>query len=93
MADTNSVADETVKIENEEQENEDDNEVVNNVEGTEAPKKKKKKKKKKKTGKLMAPQFKVYDFVVTDFWLFHICTLYMDMREKKNTILPYEFVS
>lgn len=49
MADTNSVVDETVKNENEEQENEDDNEVVNDVEGTEAPKKKKKKKKKKKT--------------------------------------------
>lgn len=61
MADTNSAVDETVKNENEEQENEDDNEVVNDVEGTEAPKKKKKKKKKKKTGKLMEPQFEVYD--------------------------------
>lgn len=62
MADTNSAVDETVKNENEEQENEDDNEVVNDVEGTEAPKKKKKKKKKKKTGKLMELQFEDYDF-------------------------------
>uniref|UniRef100_A0A8W8M0U6 Methionine aminopeptidase 2 n=1 Tax=Magallana gigas TaxID=29159 RepID=A0A8W8M0U6_MAGGI len=49
MADTSSVADETVKNENEEQENEDDNEVVNDEEGTEASQKKKNKKRKKKT--------------------------------------------
>lgn len=75
MADTSSVADETVKNENEGQENEDDNEVVNDEEGTEAPQKKKNKKKKKKTGKLMAQWFEVYlftIFVVTDFWLTQI---------------------
>ena len=51
MADVNFVEDESVKNENQEQENEDDNDIVNDVEGTEAPKKKKKKKKKKKAGK------------------------------------------